>query len=342
MNRKKIIALAGCILATVALLKPVTAASESPVLRIGVIADAQYCYINRDPNPEPDRKSRESIKKMDACVNVFNSNNLDFVISLGDFLDQPNEDLEGYAYADIFTELDSGWLGKGDGSSEYEDYLGFAELTAPRYHVLGNHDYGTYGWKNRYAPYERSAEGAQHDKYGLSWRYYSFTKTKGNVAIRCIVLDGNEDYSDDYSHMSPLQITWLDGQLKDASKKHQSVLIFCHEGLYCPTDIVHRFSDATRDSILSVLDKYNNIVAWMNGHWHYGFYREHNGIHYLNFKGMVQGEFSEGHNAFSIVEIYENHMNVLKFGDEIGSTIPETMKILNKKDISPILNLLLD
>ncbi len=55
------------------------------------------------------------------------------------------------------------------------------------------------------------------------------------------------------------------------------------------------------------------MIAYFNGHNHAGNYVERDGIHYVNFHGMVDTPDSS---AFAIVEIAGDRLEIQGFGRE--------------------------
>jgi predicted phosphodiesterase len=67
-----------------------------------------------------------------------------------------------------------------------------------------------------------------------------------------------------------------------------------------------------------LLQKYTAVKIWLNGHNHAGNYEKYNGIHFVNFKGMVD---TETENAFSIVTFFNNRIEIEGFGREKNWTL---------------------
>ena len=83
-----------------------------PLFKIGLISDPQYC----DCDPSATRYYRESLWKLDAAVDTFNAQKVDFVVTLGDLIDQ---------YAESFDSV----------------FPRYEKLAMPDYKVLGNHEF---------------------------------------------------------------------------------------------------------------------------------------------------------------------------------------------------------
>ena len=85
--------------------------AAEPLFRFGAIADCQYC-----DKTSGTRKYSDSPRKLHECVAHYNKLDLTFVVHLGDFIDRD------FASFDVVGPI-------------------FGQLKAPRYHVLGNHDF---------------------------------------------------------------------------------------------------------------------------------------------------------------------------------------------------------
>src|SRR5690349_9094551 len=86
----------------------------APLLRFGVIADPQYADL--PPDPGHNRYFRESLGRLAEAIDVFNGEELDFVVTLGDIIDR---DFESF---DTILPL-------------------YEHLRHPSYLLLGNHDF---------------------------------------------------------------------------------------------------------------------------------------------------------------------------------------------------------
>jgi arylsulfatase A-like enzyme/predicted phosphodiesterase len=265
-------------------------------LRFGAIADCQFADI-------PTRGSRHyrlASEKLSAAVKHLNGEPLDFVIHLGDFIDQDWDSFD--AVGPIFRSL-----------------------KAPGYHLLGNHDYSV----------KDSRKGEIVEKLGMPARYYDFT-VKG---WRFIVLDGNElslyahpkgskqlansvafrkKYKNppDYcGGMGQAQIKWMLSRIAMARDAGERVILFNHFPIY-PAGRGHNLWNDTE--LLEVLKPFRGTVAaWINGHNHGGAHAERDGIHYLTLKGMLDTR----ENAFAIIRAGKDSLEVDGFGREPDRTL---------------------
>lgn len=273
--------------------------STSHIVSFGVIADLQYC----DSEPFKNRYFRNSISKLKETIDHLNGHDLDFVMNLGDMIDKDWE--------------------------SYDKVLpSFRQIKAPVYHVLGNHDYEVEDDKKTKIP----------GKIGTK-KYYDFSF----AGWRFIVLDGNEistfanlpkseNYKLAQSWLDQMesdeiinanfwnggignkQLHWLESVLKDVLLKGQKAVIFCHYPIF-PPDKHNLLNDK---ELLTLLKNYKGVKMWINGHNHKGNYGLFDNIHFVNVKGLVEGEHEL---AFSVVDLYENKISMSGYGSEVSATL---------------------
>ncbi len=268
---------------------------QKPVFSFGIIADVQYCECV----PQGTRFYSNSLNKLAESIRNLNARDLSFVIQLGDLIDR---------YMD-----------------SYESVLSiFNRIKKPKYHVLGNHDYDVEEDKKQNVP----------EKIGMVSKYYEF----GSNGWRMIVLDGNDlsfytpkesserieetnklfqrikdrgavNAFDWNGGLSSQQIFWLEDILKQASRSGEKVLVFCHFPVY-PSREENLWNDI---ELIKLLESFPCVIALFSGHYHPGNYAKKRGIHYLTLQGMVE---TKENNAYSIVEVYSDHLKILGFGRE--------------------------
>ena len=256
----------------------------------GAIADCQYCA-------GPNRGSRHyasSAGKLKECVAELNKHDLEFVIHLGDFIDRD------YSSFDKVLPI-------------------YQSLQMPAYHALGNHDFEVADkWKSKVP-----------ERMGMKSKYYDFSIDDW----RFIVLDGNDVSFHAYPKDSleyreaevyyrenkislprwngavgKKQVAWMRKILETAEAKGEKVILYCHFPVY-PAD-PHNLWNAKE--LISILEKFSCVKAYINGHNHKGKYGQKNGIHYLTLKGMVETES----NAYSIIGVHQGKLKVTGYGRE--------------------------
>jgi len=263
----------------------------------GLIADAQYC----DCDTNGTRNYRASLNKMREAVDTFNKTDLAFTIQLGDIIDR-------------------------DQASFSKIVPLYNQIKGQKYHVLGNHDFPV--------PTDEVVKILDMPK-----SYYDFSQD----GWRFIVLDTNdlstyanpagaEKQAKSQSYLDVLtwtgamnaqkwngglseqQMTWLKNVLEQAKKANEKVVVFGHMALY-PKNEHNVWND---EALIKTLESAGNVVAYFNGHNHAGNYGEKNGIHYLNFQGMVE---TPDTNSYSIVKVYPDRLEIDGFGREQDRTL---------------------
>lgn len=273
-----------------ALLAMNASAADADTFQFGVIADCQYCS---DPGTGL-RKYSMSVEKLAQCVDHLNTLNLKYVVHLGDFIDRDFESFN--VVGPIFDRLE-----------------------APKYHVLGNHDFSVADEKKEAVP----------QKLGLSSRYYDFLVNRW----RFVVLDGNDisfhahprnspehreaiDYynrnkidSPDWNGaIGPKQVTWLEKVLEQAARDGEKVVLYCHFPVY--PENIHNLWNAKE--IISVIEQFPCVKAYFNGHNHAGNYGLKNGVHYLTLKGMVDTEDT----SYATINVHRDRLELVGYGRE--------------------------
>ncbi|MEC3879447.1 metallophosphoesterase [Parapedobacter sp. 10938] len=285
------------------------AASDEPLLSLGIIADAQYCDCETANN----RHYRESLAKLDEAVAEFEKRQVDMVVSLGDLIDR-------------------------DYGSFQPALARLAPLSMPVYHVLGNHDFSVAPDRLEEVP----------SMQGMESRYYA--NSIGN--LRLIYLDGNDvslfanaPGSTPYIRAEALidslkvagapngkpwngglgdeQYRWLVSELESAATANERVILFCHYPLFPESEAHNLWGDERlRELILG----YPNVMAYFNGHRHTGDYHLAQGVHFLNFKGMVENS----PNAFAIVDVYADRLVVTGYGREASRSLSVSNDVTGK------------
>ena len=275
-------------------------------LTFGAIADAQYA----DADTRGTRHYRRSVDKLAEAVERLNGRRLDFAIHLGDFIDR-----DFGSFAKIAPV--------------------YARLRAPRYHVLGNHD-----WSVAAADKAKVLRALGLDKLGSKRKtgHYDFSVGRW----RLIVLNGTDvstyanpagsgkhreaqaalgklkarkaPHAHDWNGgLGREQLAWLGKTLDAAAKARQRVILFCHMPV-CPAN-AHNLYDDT--AVLKLIDAHEHVVAYLNGHNHAGNYARRKAVHFLTLKGMVERDT----NAFAVVEARRDHLRVTGFGRQTSRTL---------------------
>jgi 3',5'-cyclic AMP phosphodiesterase CpdA len=269
-------------------------AADSPIT-FGVIADPQYCDCDRKGS----RYYRGSLQKLAASVKALNSMDLAFVVNLGDFIDRD------FASYDRMMPI-------------------WEELKHPRYQLLGNHDYEVAEDKKAEVPHRLGMSATRYDFAVGGWRI--------------IVLDGTEVSLPPYKKDSPeyrsaaamladlkskkvaqaqswngalgeAQREWLAERLASAKAAGERVIVCCHYPAFPANS--HNLWDA--EAVTKLLRESGNVAAYLNGHNHRGNYAADGGVHYVNFKGMVE---RESDTAFATMSCFADRLEITGYGLE--------------------------
>jgi alkaline phosphatase len=246
----------------------------SAPLRFGVVTDVHYA----DRPPAGTRFYRLGLSKLRACVDLMNSQGVDFLIELGDFKDQDVNPTEASTL---------GFLG-----SIEEVFRGFR---GPRYHVLGNHDVDSI-------TKEQFQSGIVNTGVERTRTWYSFERG----ARSFIVLDacfkagmvpyskGNFDWQD--TNVSPEQLDWLAKELRGASRP---VVVCVHQRLDEGTS---EPSIANRAAVRQAFKDSGKVALVLQGHVHTGAYQQIEGIHYYTLVASIERD-NPADNTCAIVQL---------------------------------------
>ena len=269
--------------------------SQGPILKIGLVADPQYS----DKPISGTRYYRESLWKLEEAVDAFNDEEVDFVQSLGDIIDDEWSSFDAILpiYDKLIPDIES-------------------------YHLLGNHDFSV----------DSTHLSGLLEKLSMSNYYYSYSK-KG---WRLIVLDAN-DYSyysnplhqhdveviDSYyentkdesnkqlwnSAIGEEQQSWLNNELDSANLLNEKVIVFSHLPIRPKGNMHNLWNDY---EIVRIIENSSNVVAFINGHDHSGGYDFKNGVHYITLYGMVETMI----NSYGVLDLYSNHLVLRGYGNQ--------------------------
>lgn len=276
---------------------------KKPLFSFGLVADCQYAdrdnatAISSDRRHYHDNRYRSSLDKLKEAIDLFNTKELEFVVHLGDFVDQKIE-----VSAPPLLRV-------------------AAQSNTPLWHVLGNHEY-------HLADCDESTILAMYD---MQNPYYS--RTVGSY--RFIVLDTNEigvikhrertsEWEEANRYLQSMkdsgalnaypwnggiglkQQEWLRAQMEDATQSGQRVILFAHHPIF-PYEGANALND---HEILNIIDQTPSVIAYINGHNHFGSVGMRKGIPYVTMPAVVEAES----NAYSVVSVYEDSLQFVSYG----------------------------
>jgi len=273
----------------------ISCTNKRPILKIGLVADPQYADQPRVNN----RYYGESLWKLEAAVDTFNRQEVDFVQTLGDVIDGKWESFD--SILPVYQKLKPG---------------------IKSYQLLGNHDFDI----------DSIHQQRLLERLGMPNYYYSYSKN----GWRFIVLDATDYsfYSNPLRQHDEQQIkayyekaegqpnhrlwnsaigeeqqNWLRQELAEAELGDQKVILFSHLPLR-PQGDAHNLWNG--EEMIRLLENSAAVVAFINGHNHAGAYTFKNGIHYITVFGMVDTMIG----SYGILELYPDSLILQGYGHQ--------------------------
>lgn len=274
--------------------------SEKPEFSFGVLTDVQYC----DCQPMNENYYPTTLAKFEESVRKFNSEDLAFVIQLGDIIE---EDFASYEKVIPIYE----------------------ELVKPKYHVLGNHEFSVVPEKKNAVMDKIGLQNPYYDMSVKGWRFVildgtdistyrvpknseAYIKAKAKLKeLKNAELENAHEFN---GALSEQQMSWLKKTLKSACEVGEKVILFCHYPVF-PKNTNTLWNDT---EVMELIETYDCVVAYLSGHYHFGNYEKKNGVHYLTLHAMVN---TKDENAFAIIEVYQNRLEVIGHGREPSRTL---------------------
>jgi predicted phosphodiesterase len=267
---------------------------QKPILSFGIVADVQY----RDADAAGTRYYRDSRQRLEEAYKTFKEDTVDFAVNLGDLIDGDFE-----SYTPVMDIIKSSGL--------------------KTYHVTGNHDYAVESKLKKKLPV---ISGSKKGYYSFISGDFRFIFLNGNeistyapsskseiskaaAYLGSLKTAGAVNAVEWNGGMSHSQLQWLVRELDESASKNQKAILFCHFPVY-PLNLHNLLN---YNEVLEILKKYNNILAWFNGHNHAGNYGNFNMIHFVTFRGMVETGSS---GSYAIVDVYSNKIWIRGFGRE--------------------------
>lgn len=251
-------------LAGSALLPSLAAAEDKPKLRLGLATDLHYA----DKDSGGTRYYRETLAKFAEAAKRFDQEKPDFVVCLGDLIDTAASlDAEKGYLRRIVKEFSSG----------------------KNHFVLGNHCV-----ENLTKPEFLGIVGQEKCYYSFDVNGYHFV-----VLDACFTSDGkpygrkNFTWAD--AKIPAAELEWLQADLRQSP--HKSI-VFVHQCL----DVIPPFGVTNGPAVRRILEESGKVLAVLQGHYHFGNYKEVGGLHYCTLQAVVEGSGPE-HNAYAVLEI---------------------------------------
>jgi predicted phosphodiesterase len=272
-----------------------TRGAARPLLRIGLVADAQYA----DAEPSLNRYYRKSIDRLGEAIEHFNGKRLDFCVHVGDLIDHGWENFEAILHP-------------------------FKKSEHRFYQLLGNHDFEVDDlWKSRVAwRLGMERRYSWFDQAGFRFVILDTTEVStyaqvsgtsehafGVAALEKYRAEKRPQAEPWNSGIGSDQLAWLDAVCREAGAVGLGVVILAHH----PVLPEGGFNVWNHEEVLEVIARHRHVLGWINGHHHAGGFVERDGVFYLTLSGMVDTEES---NAYAVARVYSDRIELVGHGRE--------------------------
>jgi len=280
--------------------------NSKPLFSFGVVTDIQYA----DKETRKEKYYRDALQKLEECIQYWNQVQppLEFVVHLGDIIDgnstseQTEQDL---------TKISQPFF-KSVPKVHY--VLGNHCLTLPREYVTNQ-----LGIKATYYDFVVQnkwriivLDGTDISLYGSAKDSTSYIEAQNWLDSHPV---GEYPYAKDWnSAIGDEQRSWLKQRLHECKQQNERAIIFCHYPLFAEMgSLEHRLWNGA-DVVAILEDKvFEGIVcAYFCGHYHPGGYFQHNGIHYMTVKALL--EAPPGSNSYAVFHLFDDRLEIQGFG----------------------------
>ena len=134
---------------------------------------------------------------------------------------------------------------------------------------------------------------------------------------------GAENAKDWNAGMSGRQLAWIAERLAAAQDAGDRVILLGHYPIYPPSD--HALWNA--DAMTDLLAASPAALAYLCGHDHRGGCAERNGVHFVNFRGMVD---TAHQNAFAVLSVFDDRIEIAGQGREPDRRLPVRLSTVVK------------
>jgi Icc protein len=255
-------------------------------MHVGPPDSGRYKGVERKLVKESERLVKQFVNKMNE------SEHPEFVINLGDMIEDVND-----------AEIDTKYFKKA--------IRLLAELKAPIYYMIGNHDVRTL-------TSEQIAE-----LLGYERMYYSFDKDDYHFVSLSFEMTGDHRAGDIRAQLPDEQIKWLKSDLAKTSKP---TIVFSHYGL-ADDDMVGNFwfersphlgHLANKREVRKIFEESSKVKGVFMAHQHWNRMFVHNQIPYFTVTSLVENFMNDGvaSEAHTIVTLEADQVDVEVKGND--------------------------
>ena len=266
--------------------------TDSNVLKIGLLADVQYC----DCPPAGAREYRESLGKLKVAVTEFNREKVGLTVEVGDLIDRDFQ-----SFGPVRKEL--------------------GMLQERWVFVPGNHDFNVPdSLKKKVWKMIPAKKGYWSEVVGNTRLVYLNGFQNSVMAYA----KGGKDYQENSDRLKKLekakaknasdwngglgkkQLAWLADEVCRTNNAGQRLIVFGHQPII-PGE-AHSMWDS--EQLLKILAGYRHNVLYICGHKHSGGDETIGNTRIINLKGMVEQKAP----SFGILAISHDHWEIKGFG----------------------------
>ena len=266
--------------------------------RFSIVTDCHYA----DADAAGTRFYRESLDKLSECVDLMNTERVDFLIELGDFKDQDKPPIEKNTLSYLQAVEKT-----------------FRKFNGPTYHVLGNHDMDSISKGQFLKLVNNTNINSSRSYYSFDFNNLHFVVLDANYRADGTDYDhGNFDWTD--ANIPSKELLWL---RRDLASIPGPVIVFIHQLLDGKGSVYVKNAVQVRQ----ILEASGKVLAVFQGHHHAGSYNNITGIHYYTLKALVEGHGAEN-NSYAIAEVHPDsgitvtgYRKALSMQLESGATI---------------------
>jgi predicted phosphodiesterase len=243
----------------------------------GIFTDTHYA----DTDTVGSRFYRDSLDKLNECIELMNARRVDFLIEIGDFKDQDNPAVEQrtISYLQAVEKI-------------------FQQFKDPTYHVVGNHDVDSISKTQFLTRVKNTGIGPDQSYYSFDFNGLHFVVLDANYRADGVEYNrGNFDWSD--TNIPPAELDWLKHDLKTTNGP---AIVFVHQLL----DGTGPVYVNNAEEVQQVLEQSGNVLCVFQGHHHPGSYSYIRKTHYYTLKAMVEGPGPDN-NSYAIVDVGADH-----------------------------------
>ncbi len=229
-------------------------------ISFGLVADTHSGDL---PDTDRPRYFRSSLGNLEETVQLFNQQNLDFAVHLGDVIQESGNRTTSITWLREMDEV-------------------FRQFHGPIHYAGGNHDFVDLS-KNDFLAATSSTFRAHH--YYFDRGGYRFVVVDANYRQDGTAYNqGNFHWTDTF--LPQEQVGWLERTLERAKRAGLPVIVFAHQ-TFDETSQNHVIKNAA--AVRDLFESKGNVAAVFYGHRHAGGYFHINGIHYVGLVATVNG-----------------------------------------------------